>query len=242
MHKLKLIILGVALICFFSEAASAQGLFKYFKWTAYTDGPEKIDHIVVDISHDRFLDVPSGINQSNYSVGAGVYGFHDHPINRKSTLSLAIGLGYGGVNYHTNGRFAYTPNSNGDLITEFLPNPPGLDIRKNKLNVNYLEVPVELRIRSMKVSMEDRPITNFRLYMGFKGGWMVNNHTKYKDGNSKIKVYNIKNILEYRYGPTFRIGFKKISINGFYSLTPLFKDGFGPEMYPISFGISWIRL
>jgi hypothetical protein len=242
MHRFKITILSIAVICFYSGTAYGQGLFKYFKWTAYTDGPERIDHIVVDVNHDRFQNVPPGINQSNYSVGVGVYGFHDHPINRKSTLSLAIGLGYGGANFHTNGRFAYTPNKDGDLITEFLANPPGLDIKKNKLNVNYLEVPVELRIRSMKTSMEDRAVTNFRLYMGFKAGWMVNNHTKYKDGNSKIKVYNIKNVLEYRYGPTLRIGFKKISINGFYSMTPLFKDKFGPKMHPISIGISWIRL
>ena len=94
----------------------------------------------------------------------------------------------------------------------------------------------------MKASEEDRNITNFRFYMGFKGGYLVNSHTKFRDDESKIKVYNIKNLLTYRYGPTVRIGFKKVAIHAFYSLTSIFEEGKGPEIYPFSVGLTWMRM
>jgi len=232
----------IVLLLLCSTFINAQGLFKYFKWTAYTDGPEKVDHIVVDIKHDRFLQHPSGIEQSNYSVGANVYAFHDAPLNKKSTLSFGIGIGFSGSNYHNNGRFAYSAGQDNTLTTQFLPYPDELDIRKNKLNLNFLEIPLELRIRSWTRKVDQRIYPAFRLYLGFKGGYLISNHTKFRDADTKIKEYNIKNLLQYRYGPTVRLGFKKISLFGFYSLTPVFQDGLGPKMFPISFGVSWIRL
>lgn len=243
MKMLKNIINTILLLTVISSASVyGQGLFKYFKWTAYSDGAERIDHIVVDLSHNRFLTVPNGIDQKHHSIGMSIYGFHDQPINKKSTLSLAIGLGFNASNYHTNGRIAYISNAENVIKTVLKPLPENTSYLVNKLNLNYIDVPVELRIRTMKASTEDERVTNFRLYLGFKAGILVNDHTKYSAGEIKVKTYRIKNIMDYRYGPTIRIGFKKIALQGFYSLTPVFKEGLGPQMYPISIGLTWIRL
>jgi hypothetical protein len=165
-----------------------------------------------------------------------------HPINKKGTLAWAVGAGFSGMNVHHNAKISYAVDQNQDLTTEWNPYPEGLQYKKNKINLNYVEVPFELRIRSMKESVEDRKITNFRLYLGFKAGYLVNSHTKYVDDESKVKVFNIKNLLTYRYGPTVRIGFKKIAFHGFYSLTSIFEEGKGPELYPFSIGLTWMRL
>lgn len=229
-------------IAFCALQFNAQGLFKYFNWTAYSDGAERIDHVVFDLNTDRFQQMPPGIEQGYFNIGVDVYLFHDHPINKKGTLAWAIGLGFSGVNIHHNAEMNYMVDQNQDIYTHWKPYPEGLDYKKNKINLNYVEVPFELRIRSMKESEEDRMTTNFRLYLGFKGGYLVNSHTKYKDDESKVKVFNIKNLLTYRYGPTIRIGFKKIAFHGFYSLTSIFEDGKGPALYPFSIGLTWMRL
>ncbi len=225
-----------------SLTSFSQGLFKYFKWTAYSDGAERIDHLVVDFNTDRFQELPAGVEQGYFNFGVNVSLFHDHPINKKGSLAWAIGVGYSGLNIHHNARFSYTVDANNDIHTVWQPYPDGLEYNKNKINLNYLEVPFEIRIRSMKESVEDRSVANFRLYLGFKGGYLVNSHTKFRDAETKVKVYNIRNLLMYRYGPTVRIGFKKVALHGFYSLTSIFQEGKGPALYPFSIGLTWMRL
>lgn len=231
----------ILLLTLISYDSDAQGLFKYFKWTAYSDGPEKMDHIVLDLNHDRFQTVPTGITQGYFSIGVDAYMFHDHPINKKGTMAWALGLGFSGMNVHHNGQLVY--NVEGDnVVTDLIPYPPGLKFYKNKISLNYVEVPFEFRIRTMNTSIEERNVANFRFYMGFKGGVLVNSHTKYKDDEIKVKVYDIENLMMYRYGPTLRIGFKKLSFHAFYSLTSIFEAGKGPQLYPFSVGLSWMRL
>jgi hypothetical protein len=233
-------IIVVLLVCVGFEG-NAQGLFKFFKWTAYSDGPERMDHVVLDLNHDRFQSVPEGITQGYFSIGVDAYMFHDHPINKKGTMAWALGLGFSGMNVHHNGQFIYHVEGD-NITTQLLPYPDGLNIRKNKINLNYVEVPFEFRFRTMNKSIEERNVANFRFYVGFKGGVLVNSHTKYRDDETKIKVYDIDNLMLYRYGPTLRVGFKKLSVHAFYSLTSIFEEGKGPELYPFSIGLSWIRL
>lgn len=237
--KQKYLILIGSLV--FSFSMNAQGLFKYFKWTAYSDGPEKMDHVVLDINHDRFQTLPDGITQSYFSIGVDAYMFHDHPINRKGTIAWALGLGFSGMNVHHNGQFIYHVEGD-NVTTQLMPYPDGLNIKKNKINLNYVEIPFEFRFRTMNQSIEERNVANFRFYLGFKGGILVNSHTKYKDEEGKIKVYDIDNLMLYRYGPTLRVGFKKLSFHAFYSLTSIFEEGKGPELYPFSLGLCWMRL
>ncbi len=93
----------------------------------------------------------------------------------------------------------------------------------------------------MNKSREERRKFNFRFYPGFKVGYMLGNHTKLVTPATKIKVYRTANVLPYRYGPTLRIGFNKISFVAFYSLTGIFESGKGVELNTFSIGISWLR-
>jgi hypothetical protein len=53
-----------------------------------------------------------------------------------------------------------------------------------------------------------------------------------------VKFKDVPNIEKLRYGVTARVGWKFINLMGFYSLTDLFTKDKGPEIYPISIGIS----
>jgi hypothetical protein len=87
----------------------------------------------------------------------------------------------------------------------------------------------------------------FKFYLGGKIGLMLSNHTKYNGddyeenyptGSIRIKEYKIANVNKYRYGLTARIGWKWIQVYGYYSISKLFKKDLGPDMYPISVGLT----
>lgn len=221
-----------------SFSANGQGLFEYFKLTADDNGPEKFDRIVFDLNFDNWISTPNNIQQGDYSIGASAYLYKDIPLGKKSNLAFAYGVGFSSHNVHSNGEFVYVVDDNNEIYTDFVLLPPHIKLRKNKVSFSYIEVPLELRIRTMNKSREERMGFNFKLYMGFKGGILVDNHTKYKDSESKIKVFNIANTLPYRYGPTVRIAFNKIAFNAFYALTPIFEKGKGVELTPFSIGLS----
>jgi len=77
-------------------------------------------------------------------------------------------------------------------------------------------------------------------------GWLIDSHTKYKGDDYifettdelGVKFRDVKNIETFRYGVTARAGWKFINVMGFFSLTDIFKKDKGPDVYPISVGIS----
>ena len=54
---------------------------------------------------------------------------------------------------------------------------------------DYVDVPLEIRFKTKA----DAQNQSFKFAVGFKGGYLVNSHTKYKDSGGKIKIYDIKN-------------------------------------------------
>lgn len=232
-------VLTILLFC--SSTVYGQGLFEFFKLTADDDSPEKFDRIVVDINFNNWLKSPPGIDQKLYSVGGSVYWYKDIPLGEKSNVALAYGVGFDYHSVYSNGAFQYDVDGAGNTFTNLNPItlPPGFTI--NKVTFKYVEVPLELRFRTMNRSREERMGFNFKLYLGFKGGYLMGNNTKYRDSENKVKVYRMSNTLPYRYGPTVRIGFNKIAFNAFYSLTPIFESGKGVELIPFSIGFSWMR-
>ncbi len=225
----------------FSISIHSQGLFEYFKLTADGDGPEKFDRIVLDVNWNQWIKTPENINQGIFSFGVSAFLFKDIPLHAKSNFSFAFGIGFDSQNFHHDGQFVFEQDLNGDIYTDLVLLPEDYVFYKNKIAMNYVDVPIEFRIRTMNRTLEDRMKFNFRLYLGFKGGFLVNDHLKITDTESKTKVFNLPNSMLYRYGPTIRIGFNKIAFNAFYSLTTLFEKDTGVALTPYSIGVSWMR-
>lgn len=232
----------IIFLCCFCSLVNAQGLFEYFKLTADDDGPEKFDRIAVDLNYDRWLNTPKGIETGNFSIGVNAYWYKDIPLDSASHIAFAFGLGVSAHNVHHNGEFT-TTQINGQTITQLNVRPTTDSWRKNKYLVSYLDMPFELRLRNMHIKSKKKNKTrSFRFYPGIKAGLLINDHTKWVTDDLKYKLYNMENILPYRYGLTAKLGFNKFVISAFYSLSPMFEKGKGPELYPISIGLSWIRL
>jgi len=188
----------------------------------------------VDIFNDFVQDSPEGIDFRDINPGFNIYGLYSYQIP-KSNFSLAIGLGLGMHNLHSNGLLRDTSN-----VSYFEPFPDKIngadaDYKTNKLQLTYLDIPAEIRFKSK---------SGIRVALGIKAGYLISAHTKFRGDNPeggrviKIKESRLPNLEKWRFGPTFQVGYKWVNFTGFYSLSKIFTEGAGPYIYPISVGIS----
>ena len=199
---------------------------------ATEETPKKIrdpkDRIVVDLDYDTYLNMPAGISQKPYSLGGNAYFIWDYPVGY-GPFSLAFGAGLSTHDIHTNGRITYTIDARYTTLE-----PITTPYRRNKLSCNYVEIPVELRLRT-------KTPHSFKVSVGGKVGYAYNVHTKIIDDEGKRKIYDIKNINPWRYGVTLRIGYNHFDVEGFYALSELFLKGRGePNMIPVAIGIGML--
>ncbi|MFA8449127.1 MAG: outer membrane beta-barrel protein [Bacteroidales bacterium] len=172
--------------------------------------------------------------------GANVFGMYTKPLG-KSNFSFAIGLGLGMHNLYSDSRIQ---DVNADVI-KFEKIPEGVSYSRSKISLTYLDAPFEIRFLTKG---------DFRISAGFKVGLKINSHDKYKgdsysyDKDNKLvtgasvveKRRDINNIEPWRYGATFRIGYKWATLFGYYQLSDTFRGNKGPKIAPISVGISFV--
>ena len=184
---------------------------------------------------------PPEMSVRTINQGAQVFGMYNYQV-KESAIYLAGGIGIGMHNLYSN---TYIPDIKADSIA-FANIPDDISYQKSKISLTYIDVPIEFRIRSKKF---------FRIAFGFKVGYLINSHTKYKgnrftveddgsvnsDGVNVVeKERDIKQMESWRYGPTFRIGYKWFNVTVYYQLSKLFKVDKGPQLYPFSIGIAVI--
>lgn len=167
---------------------------------------------------------------------------------------LLTGLGWEFHNYRFSNDVMITPDSS-EIKGFYTQN---ISMRKSKLTVNYLTVPVLLEFQTNRYSKKN----SFHFTTGVVAGVRVSSHTKRyfeeenKDyqlldpvtrdvvyhatspGNKKVKDWDDFHLNPFKVDATVRIGWGWINLFGNYSLTTLFKEGKGPELYPFSAGIT----
>jgi hypothetical protein len=115
--------------------------------------------------------------------------------------------------------------------------------KKYKLATNYLEAPVELRFSSNPNDTRH----SVKVALGVKVGMLLDAHVKGKElmnrqGNTlndyKMKEYSKRFVNKNRLAATARLGYSSFSLFASYAITPLFKEGLGPVVRPITFGLT----
>ncbi len=193
--------------------------------------------IVLDLFTDIWVDVPSNVDVRTINQGVNVSGLYDYRLG-KSDYSFAFGVGLGSHNFYSDA-FAVVDSTGNSSLTKISAIYEGNSYKRNKISFSYFDIPIEFRMRTKN---------DFRASLGFKFGFLIDSHTKYIGddyifgGTDQIhaKFKDVRNIEKFRYGVTARFGWKFINLTGFYSLTGLFKKGQGPDLYPISVGISFM--
>ena len=190
---------------------------------------QKEDRLVLNFTWDNWANASSGIKVKGFRSRGFSFLMMNEKILGKGNVAIGFGLGFSSQNVHSNTFPTYSPDGSHTFLS-----PISGDYDLNKLSCNFVDAALELRLRTNQNEKEKR----FKVSLGIKGGYLVQSHTKYEGGNGKIKTYDIQNLSKFQFGPTARISYGNWGVNGYYSLVNLFKDGKGPEIVPVSMGIS----
>jgi len=175
-------------------------------------------------------------------------------LSKNQKWGILTGMGYEFNNYRFDKNVMITPDSN--QIAGFYASD--VSMRKSKLVANYLQVPVLLEFQTNRYSKSN----SFHLTAGAVFGLRVTSHTKryfeeqnknyelldpvsrqpvlYAESpnNKKVKEWDDFHLNPFRVDATVRIGWDWINLFGTYSLTTLFRENKGPELYPFTVGLT----
>lgn len=181
------------------------------------------------------LDVPQDFMDLHYGKSITVnLNFAEWAFkNEANNFGLITGLGFSFMDFTFDQPITIEKAGGDGIIMPAGLNPDGL--KKTKLNVSYLTAPLMLEVKT------PLRMGNSRLYLagGVIGGVNIGSHTKYKYRNDKEKTRSNFNLNQFKYDLTGRIGFGDFTVFVNYGMTPLFKEGRGPELHPVTFGFSF---
>ena len=108
------------------------------------------------------------------------------------------------------------------------------DLRKNKLKAAYLYIPIMFGVESKPEKLG----RSFRARAGMYAGVLTSSKQKLiEEITDREKIRDDFNLNRFRYGIRGEMGYGFVNFYVHYSLAPMFKDGQGPELQPINFGI-----
>ncbi|MEJ5303586.1 MAG: outer membrane beta-barrel protein [Bacteroidales bacterium] len=201
---------------------------------------------------DRYLDLymPKSIG-----VHLNIYE-QNVKISPSGHFGFITGLGLEWHNYRFN-RGVYL-DENAEVMKGYLTE--GVKIKKNKLVVSYLALPLLFEYQNRG----DSKLSDFHFAAGALLGVRLGSHTKtvFMENQKEYqlidpatnevwktvvspredteKVYSDFNLNPFKADAMVRVGWGYINLFGTYSLTTLFRSDKGPELYPFSVGLTLV--
>ncbi|MEJ2595514.1 MAG: outer membrane beta-barrel protein [bacterium] len=178
--------------------------------------------------------IPSRFDTRTINQGATAFFMYNFLFG-ESLSAFSLGLAIRNHNLYSN---SIVENIKADtimytLVSDYLSGEG--NYRRSKINTVYLDLPIEVKIRTEK---------GFKLVIGFKVGYLIDSKQKYvgdRPGDLqgvKFKEKKVNRLEKWAYGATLRVGYKWISVYGYYQFSKMFQKSLGPEIYPVSLGIT----
>ncbi|MCF6242372.1 MAG: hypothetical protein L3J74_13615 [Bacteroidales bacterium] len=142
---------------------------------------------------------------------------------------LVTGMGSTWNLYHFRNNVNITENAEGIIVAEPVTN---YELSKNNLNLWYFNVPL---LYEFQIPVKNS--SGIHVGFGVVGSLKLSSKYVQKYNGSKQKDKSDFQIPGFKYGLTFRLGYKYINLFANYDVTPLFKENRGPELYPVSVGL-----
>lgn len=204
------------------------------------DSLYKEDQFYIGITYNLLGNKPKGISQSGFSSGFHIGSIKDMPINKKRNVAIGIGLGYSGSSYNQNmlidksesGDFTYTNLTDLDI-----------DYARNKFSTHTVEIPIEFRWRTSTPT----DYRFWRIYMGFKLGYVFANTSKHKGDLGTFAYKKNSDFNDFQYGLTCSFGYNTWNIFLYYALNSIFSsdakiNGTSIDMNAIKVGLIFYIL
>lgn len=197
----------------------------------------------IDIGVNGFLNPDMGTNLQkeaefmdlNYgkSIAVSLNFWEKYIPIAKEKFGIMTGLGFEFNNYDLDRDVTIFT----DKDTTFGVDIASKSIEKNKFKSTMLNWPVMLETNIGKDARH-----SFHLAAGVMLSYRVGSKTKqiYEEGGKEFKVKNRNdfNMNPFRANLTARVGYGQFTMFASYSLTEMFEDNDGPEIYPFTVGIS----
>jgi hypothetical protein len=174
------------------------------------------DQFYIGATYNVLINKPDGVTQSGFSIGLHLGFIRDFPINNSRTKAIGVGLGLSTNSYNQN---LLINEVNNDIEFSVLDGSQ-VDFSKNKFFTHLIELPIEYRWRNSS------PTTYkfWRVYGGFKLGYMLRNGTNFKGDLGSFKIINSDVFNKFQYGLTLSTGYNTWNFHVYYALNTLFND------------------
>ncbi len=205
------------------------------------------DRITLEFVHNNWIwdQKPDGVETKWHSRGINFLYTYDIQIANSNNISIAPGIGISNANIFTNARLGFDTLENivNTSLTAFAED---LTVNKNKIGTTHLIVPIELRLRTNP----NKSNKTWKLGLGVRVGYLLEAKNKYKGSDVfqntsreiSFKEKGLFNFNRFKYAGTLRIGYGSFNLFGEYSLATLLQKNRGPEIHPISIGITFNSL
>ncbi len=187
----------------------------------------------VTIGADFFTDIwqgaPVDMDLRTIHQGFNIFAMYNFQLGESEMVSFSAGLGIDNHNMYSNTRI---DNITADTIV-FTPIEEVYE--RCKINLTYASLPLELKIKLN---------SGVKFGAGFKVRYLLSSKEKYigdlpgQRGKTNLKRKPISQTEDWAYGFTLRVGYKSFNLFGYYQISKIFENGKGPQMYPISVGLT----
>ncbi len=228
------------LACSISLAAMAQDKSKTKTKKKIDLSTRANDHIMIQFGGTQWQGMPDTIHHKGFSKTFNAYAMLDFPFKTSPKISVAIGPGIGTDHIMFTKTLIGIKEKTASI--HFSNEQDTNYYKKTALTTAYLEAPVELRYSS-------NPVTGngLKVALGFKVGTLINAHTrnvKFSDKSGVlINNYVLKEESKYFFNKTrfsfmARAGYGHFTVFFSYQLNPVFKTGLGPDVKPMTIGLT----
>ncbi|AUC75147.1 porin family protein [Olleya sp. Bg11-27] len=196
------------------------------------------DQFYLGITYNLLSKKPSGVSQNEFSSGLHFGVIRDIPINKDRNKAIGVGLGLSFNAYNQN----LLISEDNNVTTFSVLNSDDVEYSKNKFYTYIVEMPIQFRWRTSSAS----EYSFWRIYTGFKAGYVFSNGTKFLGNPSDVKLTNSDAFNKLQYGLTFSAGYNTWNFYLYYGLNDMFENaeisGEGLDMSAIKVGLMFYIL
>ena len=199
------------------------------------------DHFMIQFGYTTWIGKPDSINTNGFPRTFNMYLMLDFPFKTDPHWSVAIGPGVAADNIFFDKTYVGIKDNTPTVRFQNLQDTS--HFKKYKLATAYLEAPVELRYRfnpnddakSVKIALGAKigtlvsAMVKGKLYQNVNGATLID----YTDKEKSKKFFN-----NTRLSGTFRVGYGHFTAFASYAITQLFKEGAGPNIHPLTIGLT----
>ena len=182
--------------------------------SAKIDSLYREDQFYFGFTFNSLQKKPAGLIQDKFSFGFAAGFLRDMPFNKKRSLAIASGMGFSFNTFNQNLKI-----SNYSLTNSYEIIDVG-GYSKNKFTHFLIEVPIEFRWRTS--TFESHKF--WRIYGGFKMGYLIYGKSVYDGSQGKIVITNNKDFNNFQYGVYLSSGYNSINVYAYYGLNSLFQS------------------